>query len=402
MTPPPAPDGEPDWTPRGSRGYRRIVLALFLSGYATFSLLYCVQPLLPVFSEAFRIGPARSALALSLTTGLLAPAILLASAASDAVGRRGLMAASLFAAAAACLLSAFAPTWPSFLATRALGGLLLGGAPALAMTFLAEEIHPHDLGRAMGLYVSGTAMGGMAGRVLTGVAADLFGWRAALVVVGALGLCSAIGFLWLLPRSRNFRRRDNMALGEHLRLWGAHLRAPELQPLFVYGAMLMGGFVTLYNYAGYRLAAPPYDLSQTVLGALFTLYLLGSVSSAAAGHLAVRFGRRPLLLGSLMLAAAGIVLSLARPLPVLMAGIALFTVAFFAGHAVASASVGRLARGAKGHASALYLLHYYLGSSILGVLGGSVWHHAGWGGLVGFIVLMLALAAAGLPRVPAG
>ena len=153
-----------------------------------------MQPLLPVLARTFRLGAAQSSLALSLSTGLLAVSIALAGIVSASLGRKSLMTVSLCLAAVFNLTAAVAPSWPLLLAARGLEGITLGGAPAIAMTFLSEEVHPQGLGFAMGLYVAGTAFGGMAGRVLTGVAADLGGWRVALGVIGAVGLASAAGF----------------------------------------------------------------------------------------------------------------------------------------------------------------------------------------------------------------
>ncbi|MET0745013.1 MAG: MFS transporter, partial [Microvirga sp.] len=191
--------GEPQWTPPGSPAYRRISLALFLAGFATFSLLYCVQPLLPVLAETFQVGAAASSLALSLSTGLLAPSILLAGGLSESISRKTLMFVSLCAASLLNLAAAFAPSWPVLLVLRALEGIMLGGVPAIAMAYLAEEIHPGGLGRTMGLYVGGTAFGGMLGRVITGFVSQEAGWHVAMAAIGALGLAAAILFLFLLP-----------------------------------------------------------------------------------------------------------------------------------------------------------------------------------------------------------
>lgn len=146
---------------------RRISIALFVAGFATFSMLYCVQPLLPEFTTAFQIGAAQSALAISFATGFLAVAIVLAGALSETIGRKGLMFASICGAAILNIVVAVAPSWPILLLARALEGAALGGVPAVAMAYLAEEIQPKNLGLAMGLYVGGTAFGGMVGRVGT-------------------------------------------------------------------------------------------------------------------------------------------------------------------------------------------------------------------------------------------
>jgi len=91
-----------------SAAYRRIALALFLAGFSTFSLLYCVQPLLPAFAREFHIGAAASSLSLSVSTGFLAVSILCAGALSERVGRRGLMFTSMTSAALFNLLVASA------------------------------------------------------------------------------------------------------------------------------------------------------------------------------------------------------------------------------------------------------------------------------------------------------
>ncbi len=382
----------PRWIERGSAPYRRVAVALFLSGYATFSMLYCVQPLLPLFSRHFRLDAAHSALSLSLATGLLAPAILLAGAISESVGRKSLMAASLCSAALLNLLAAAAPGWTALLVLRALEGVALGGAPAIAMTYLAEEIHPDGLGLAMGLYIGGTAIGGMMGRLLTGLAAELSGWRGAMAVIGLLGLASAACFVLLLPASRNFTRRPGFDPRPHLRAWTRHLRTPALRRLFATGGLLMGSFVTLYNAAGYRLLSPPYDLDQAEVGAVFVIYLLGTGASTLAGTVADRVGREPVLAAALCSALLGLLLTLFAPLAMVIAGLALFTVGFFAGHAVASGSVGRLARVDTSHAASLYLLTYYLGSSLLSLVGGALWEAGGWQAMAGFCAALLLAA----------
>ncbi len=377
---------------RHSRTYWTTNLALFLAGFSTFSLMYCVQPLLPVLARAFQVGPAESSLALSLTTGLLALAILAAGAVSEAVGRKGLIMASLCAAAVLNIVAASAPSWTALLAGRAAEGLALGGAPAVAMAYLAEEIEPAGLGFAMGLYVAGTAFGGMAGRVVTGVAADLGGWRFALDLIGILGLSCAAGFWLLLPASRNFVRRPGVDARYHIDAWGGHLRRAGLPSLFAIGFFAMGGFVTVYNYASFRLTEPPFSLSQAAAGLIFTVYLVGMAASFSAGGLADRFGRAPVQIAGLALFAAGLALTLASSLWLVIAGVALVTAGFFTVHAVASGWVGWLAKGAKSHATSLYLLAYYLGSSLMGSLGGWFWAQAGWPGVAGFVAVLLAAA----------
>lgn len=385
------------WTERGTSAYRRISLALFLAGFATFTLLYCVQSLLPAFAADFHVSPGQSSLALSLSTGFLAVAILTAGAVSEIFGRRGLMTASLLASAVLNVAVSLSPSWPMLLVLRALEGLALGGVPAVAMAYLAEEINPRGLGLAMGLYISGTAFGGMMGRVAVGALTELTSWRVALGSLGALDIAVALGFFVLLPPSRNFVKRRVLDPRYHLRAWTGHLRHPGLPWLFLIGFVIMGAFVTIYNYAGFRLTAAPYHLSQTALGSIFAVYLFGIAASSVAGGLADRIGRAPVMMAGLAITGLGLALTLMRPLEGIIAGIILLTIGFFMAHSVASGWVGRMAQGNKGHASSLYLLAYYLGSSLMGSLGGWLWAASGWPAVVGFTGLLLLVGvAAGL------
>ncbi|MER2605384.1 MAG: MFS transporter [Siculibacillus sp.] len=380
----------PRWARRGTWTWWRINIALFLSGYAIFSQIYCVQPLLPDLARAFGVSAAESSLALSLSTGFLAVSILIAGALSEALGRKRLMLVSLIVAAILELAVAVAPSWSMILVLRALEGFALGGAPAVAMAYLAEEIDPAGLGSAMGLYIGGNAAGGMAGRVVTGFVAEHADWRVALAVIGALGLAAAVGFAALLPPSRNFTPRPSRGLRPHLAAWGRHLGDPGLIALFAVAFLAMGGFVTVYNYVGFRLMAPPWDLGQGAVGSIFLVYVFGIVASPVAGGLADRFGRAPVLAGGVLVTAAGLAVTLLPALPAVVIGIALVTSGFFAAHTVAGGWVGARANGDKAHASSLYLLAYYLGSSIAGSTGGLAWTHAGWPGVAAFVAVLLA------------
>jgi MFS transporter, YNFM family, putative membrane transport protein len=386
----PARAALPQYLVKGTPAYRRASFGLFLSGFSTFSLLYCVQPLMPIFSQDFGVSPASSSLSLSLSTGFLAFAIFCAAAVSESFGRRSLMFFSLLGAALCTIACAVAPDWHILLAIRALEGFLLGGVPAVAMAYLAEEIDPRGLGASMGLYIAGNAFGGMAGRVLTGMVAEALSWRPALAAIGALGLAAAIGFLLLLPVSRNFKPRKGFDAAFHAKAWLGHLRSPALSCLFAIGFLAMGSFVAVYNYAGFRLVKPPFSLNQTELGLIFTAYLFGIAASWAAGMLGDRLGHFRVMPLGIVVAAAGALVTLSSSLPLIILGIILVTTGFFVTHSVASALVGRLARNTKGHASSLYLLSYYLGSSIAGSLGGYCWTSGGWSGVVAFNLVLLA------------
>ncbi|XXD79523.1 MFS transporter [Pseudomonas sp. Z5-35] len=387
---------------KGTPMFMRTVLALFCGGFATFALLYCVQPMMPLLSKEFSINAAQSSLILSVATGLLAIGLLITGPISDRIGRKSVMVAALFAASVCTIASAMMPTWQGVLVLRALVGLSLSGLAAVAMTYLSEEIHPKHIGLAMGLYIAGNAIGGMCGRLITGVLIDFVSWHTAMLVIGGLALIAAAVFWRILPESRNFRPRS-LHPRSLLEGFTLHFRDAGLPLLFLEAFVLMGAFVTLFNYIGYRLLAEPYHLDQAFVGLLSVVYLSGIYSSAKIGALADRLGRRKMLWVTIALMLVGLVLSMATPLWLVILGMLVFTFGFFGAHSVASSWIGRRALKAKGQASSLYLFSYYAGSSIAGTAGGVAWHLGGWNGtglFIGSLLVIALLIALKLAKLP--
>lgn len=388
-----------DGTPRpalirvGTVEYRRAAFGLFLGGFATFALLYNTQPLFPMFTEYFQLSAASASLALSVTTGTVGIGLVFASSLSEVVGRKGIMTVSILLAACFDLLAAFSPSFGLLLLFRALEGVALSGLPAVGMAYLSEEVEPTHLGAAMGIYIGGNAIGGLSGRLITSVLADYVSWRIALGSLGALSLLIGLAFWKVLPASRHFVARsfDPPAL---MRSLLRHFADPGLRLLFATSFLLMGSFVSVYNYLGFRLTAAPFNLSQTAVGVIFIVYLLGIFSSAWAGKVADRLGRRRVLWLFMAAMLLGLLLTVLSPLPVILFGVALLTFSFFGAHSIASSWVGRRARVDRAQASSLYLLAYYLGSSVVGTSTGFAWSSHGWPGvtLVTGILLLLGVA----------
>src|SRR5215217_3661137 len=374
---------------RGTPGYRRVGAALWCAGLATFVLVYSVQGLLPTLAAQFGVSSSASSLVLSATTGTLALAIVPLSAIAESWGRVRVMTIAL---ALSAVLGLLAPTFGALVAIRALQGVALAALPALAMVHMTREVAPRYLGGAMVLLIAGNTLGGLSGRLIAGPVPDLGGWRVAMTVVGAVSLAATDAFRLLLPPSvapaaPRVRLRD---LGGPLRV---QLRDPGLRCLFGIAFLLMGAFVTVYNYLGFRLIAPPFSLPPALAGLVFLGYLAGSYASTAAGRLGDRVGRRRVLWAAVLVALAGAWITVPDALPAALAGLLLVTVGFFGAHSLASSWVGRrsssLPGGAPAVASSLYLLAYYAGSSIGGSVGGLAYDGAGWLGLVGYVSALL-------------
>ncbi|WP_031229857.1 MFS transporter [Streptomyces niveus] len=362
----------------GRPGYRRMSFALFAAGVAAFALLYSTQALLPAITADLGVTAGAASWTVSAATGALALFVLPLSALSERFGRRTLMTLSLTVAVVVGLLVPFAPNLEWLIALRAVQGAALAGLPASAMAYLAEEVRPKALVGAIGLFVAGNSIGGMSGRVLAGWVSQLWGWRAGLAAIGLLALVCAVVFRLLLPKARNFRpgTLNPRALAKTV---GGHLADPLLRRLYAIGALFMTVFGAVYTAIGFRLVEAPFNLPQGVIGSVFLVYLVGTVSSAAAGKLVARLGRRGALYLAVGTTAAGLLLSLSDSLGAVLLGLVLITAGFFAGHAVASSAVSRTAKAGRAQASALYQSAYYVGSSAGGTLGAVAFHAGGWG-----------------------
>jgi MFS transporter, YNFM family, putative membrane transport protein len=388
----------------GEPGYLRLIVALFAAGVATFAALYSTQPLLGLLARDFALPASRAAWSVSVTTLLLGIGMLAAGPLSDRWGRTRMIKGSLVMTAVLGAGCAVAPSWPALLVFRGAQGLALAGVPAVALVYLREEVHASVHPRTTGMYVAGTAIGGMTGRLVAGGAADLAGWRWAIAAVAVLsGLCALVAIV-ALPASRHDTRSGAALPAAGDRRTGRHalgaaaraVRDRQLLCLYLIGFTSMGAFVAVYNVLGLRLTAPPYRLSVFAASLVFCVYPLGSASSAVAGRLAERLGRPVMVLTGGLFAVAGVAVSLASPLPVVILGVAMITVGFFAVHGIASgwaASAGQR-RHSVSQASAFYLLAYYLGSSVFGALGTNLWESGRWPAVAVMASVLLLTAAA--------
>jgi MFS transporter, YNFM family, putative membrane transport protein len=390
----------------GERGHRRIAVALFAAGVATFALLYSTQALLPELARAFALSAGQSTLSLSLATAGLGAALLVTGPVSEAVGRTRLIHLSLIASGVVALACALAPSWDVLLGLRLVQGITLAGLPAVATAYLREETHPSTYARAAGQYIGGTALGGLTGRLVTSTIADAAGWRWALAAIAALGVACAAIVLVTLPPSRNFTPTPIRAR-QLATMTRRAVSDPGLLALYAIGACSMGAFVAVFNALGFRLTSAPFHLSTGTAGLVFLAYPVGTLSAALAGRLAGRFSRRTVVPACCLVSAAGVVVTLVGSLPAIVLGLTMLIAGFFGVHGVVSGWVPVRAHAggiAAGQAASLYLFAYYLGSSIFGSLAGPAWTLGAWPAVAGLalgLLLASGLLTAWLRHIPA-
>lgn len=373
---------------KGTKEYKLALVMMFFGSLAAFGAEYCLQPVIPILAADFDLSPTTASLSMSFGTIGMAVSMLLIASISKYLERKKVMVLALGISALIILAMSFTEQFTLILLLRFVQGILLAGFPSLAVAYINEEFNPKIIGAAIGVYVAATPLGGLVGRILISTLTDFASWRIGLMIAGVLYLISAVMMWIFLPPSLNKKiehGRIHIAWREFFGL----LKNRKIMMIYGIAFCAMGCFVCTYNFISYVLMNEPYNLSQTVIGFIFVLYLVGSVSSAIMGTLSDHYGHGIIIIISMIIQLAGIIITGFSPLIVKILGLAVFTYGFFGVHSNACAWAPQSCKNDKAQVSALYMLFYYAGASALGTVGGVFLTDYGWLGIVVFESIIL-------------
>src|SRR5215471_6295246 len=367
--------------------FRRFAVAT--AGFSTFLHLYAPQALLPELAREFGVGAAQiSAL---ITAGTLAIALTapFTGAAADVLGRKRLITTAMFAVTVPGVMATVSTSVDAIIAWRFIQGLLLPPIFTVVLAYIGDEWPPAEVAGVAGLYVSGSSLGGFCGRLIPGVLADLVGWRSAFLALAGLGLAGAILVAIKLPRERRFVRSEGFVAAGLQML--RHLRNPQLVATYAVGFGVLFNFIAIFTYVSFHLAAPPYNFSPSLLGALFFTYLIGTLCAPLTGRAVTRFGRRLFMIGVIAIWMAGLAFLLASPVAVIVIGIALCAGCGMLCQATSTGYVTASAQKGRSSAIGLYVSSFYIGGSVGGLAAGVLWSHAGWPAVVALSATVLTM-----------
>ncbi len=371
--------------------------AVALCGVCAFLELYCTQPLLPMLATIFHASKTGVGMTVSAATLGVAISAPIFGALTERLPRKRVIVASLLGISVPTLLAATSTSLAQLIFWRFLQGITVPGVIAVLVTYIGEEWPPDRIPLIMSFYVSGTALGGFCGRLSAGFLAEWFNWRVSFLVLGTAALLGASGVALWLPkggrRAPSPKRLDTLPLFPY-QVQGL-FRIRRLVATFAVGFNVLFSLVGVFTWITFYLAAAPFHLSTTGLSSLFFVYLVGLVVTPAAGLLITRVGLRVGIGGAIACSIAGVLLTLAHALPVVIVGLAMLSSGVFIAQ-TASQSHLRVAApaGAKVTAAGLYITCYYLGGTAAGVVPGIFWALGKWPACVGFIVAMQLLALA--------
>lgn len=359
----------------------RIIIGFCLASCLIFANLYIVQPLLPEYARDFNISPTIASLSLTMSTISLIIGLLVFGFLSDRIGRLRILHWTLCLSVVPLFFIPLVDSYWWILFWRFMTGFALAGLPAVAVAYISEEVHIKYRGFAVSLYIASNALGGMAGRVIGGYFADLFGWKTTFYALGVIGMIIAIVCILSIPRSRYFQRYDRPIV-EDVKGMALHLKNPILFIAFIFGVMLQINFTGIWTFIPFYLEGEPFYFSMKMISLLYLTYALGIIGSPFAGHLASRFGIVRILIAGVLIITFGNILTAMAKILFVIAGLSFVVLGFFIAHSMASTWVGMNAKHHKSGATSLYLVSYYFGVSVAGVINGLVWSHFQWSGII--------------------
>lgn len=377
---------ETDKAVKGSVRYKRIKWCIFMVGVSVFAQLYNYQPLLSDITQYFTVTPAQSSYLVSASTMGMAIGLLLFAFIADSYPRKEVMLFSLVTSTLLTLFSAWVNDFSILVNINFIKGICISGVSAVTLAYLAEEIDPKNIGTAISFYLAGNTFGGMFGRIVAALISGWFGWQVAVFSIGIIAIIIAIVFYIFFPNSAFFTPQK-LNMNHKLSQMKSIFKNYKLLAMYIVAICLMGSFVSVYNFLGFKLEAPPYNLPHYLIAMIFLMYAFGIFGNMVAGTLSDKYSPKKILLSALVLMLLGTIAMFLDNLVVILLGLTFFTISFFSGHTIASRVVTTLGKEAKSSATAFYWFFYYIGSSVIGSSTGVFVNNGNWNGF--FLTLML-------------
>jgi predicted MFS family arabinose efflux permease len=368
-----------------------IRVAASIAGFCTFINLYSPQAILPLLSQEFGAGAKEISAIITASTLAVAMIAPFSGTVADVLGRKRVIVTAMVVLAIPTVFSAMSESLHALIFWRFVQGLAMPPVFAVTVAYIGEELSPKEATAVTGFYTSGSSLGGFTGRLLTGALADAVNWRFALLTLAALTVIGAVVVAKLLPRERRFVKSSGLVASGKQML--GHFRNPQLLATYAVGFGVLFNFLATFTYISFRLAAPPYNMSPTLLGIIFVTYLSGTALTPMTGRFVSRFGRRGFVQIVIAIWLAGVLLTLLGPVWLILIGLSISACCGMLCQAVSTGYVTITAQVGRSSAVGLYVTSFYLGGSFGAGLGGIAWTVGGWPACVAMIAAMLAVMA---------
>lgn len=374
--------------------YRHTVLVLCTLAFASTMLARLViSPVVPDVTGEFGVSTGAVGLALSGMWAAYALTQFPSGILGDRFGERRVILAAVGITAVASLSLALAPTYPAFAVLTVALGAGAGLHYSVATSLLTKQFD--DIGRAIGVHVSGGPLAGLVAPVVATAVAVRYGWRAAIAVGAAVAVPVFVAFAWRIGTTPAERPGESMRGRMAIRPLIGVLSRPPIT--FTAAVAVLGAFCWQATASflpaflvGFR------GLSETSAGLLFSAYfVVNGLAQPATGLLSDRIGRDGAAAATMALGVVGYALLVAGPRAALLPGVVCVGVAMTWGAPVQSRFFDKFEANERGAAFGLVRTAYMVvgstGSVVVGVLSDLAGWAAAYGLLVGVTGTALAL-----------
>ena len=364
--------------PSDSRLSRGLVLLFAITTGVAVANLYYVQPLLDEIGGALHVSSAVAGLLVTATQLGYVLGLVLLVPVGDLVERRGLITRLLLFAAVALVVCAAAPSFPIL----ALALLATGALSCVAQVVVALASHLADegsRGRVVGSVMSGLLIGILSARTVSGLVAELGGWRLVFALAAGAVLATAVLIRFA---TRPVPATSEIGYGAALRSVGSLVRElPVLRQRMLLGALHFAGFSVLWTSITFLLSGSPYDLGEGAIGLFGLAGIAGAAIAPVAGRLADRGKGRlaqTFFLSTILVSWGLLALGRSSVIPLVL-GIILLDLGVQGTQISNQAAVYALHGQARSRLTTAYMASVFVGGVIGSALASWVYGWGGWG-----------------------
>ncbi len=364
----------------------RVVLMAVASGLAVANLYYA-QPLLATLADAFQVPEHQTGLVVTITQVGYALGLMFLVPLGDQMNRRRLVAGMTLVTALACATAALAPS----LAIFEVASLVMGVTAVVAQVLIPYVAHlaaDHERGRVVGRVMTGLLLGILLARTVSGVIADILGWRMVFWLAAGLMLLQAL----VLARVLSDERPQSTT--SYKKLLGSVLSMVREEPLLrsrmLYGMAVFSAFSAFWTTLPFLLSGAPYHYTNSAIGAFGIVGVAGALCASVAGHLHDHGHNRGGTGGFLALVALSFALMgvWQYSLAAIIGGVLLLDIGVQGAHILNQGEIFRLRPDARSRINTAYMTSFFAGGALGSAAATGCYALGGWRGVAAMSVLV--------------
>ncbi|KYM72785.1 MFS transporter [Pantoea agglomerans] len=354
----------------------RMIFLFSLTSALAVANVYSAQPLLESIAASLQVSPGTIGTVVTATQSGYALGLVFLVPLGDCVNRKKLVITQLLLSVVALITAAVAPDLMTLLCAMLLVGLM-AVVTQLMVAWAAMLASPEQRGQVVGSVTSGIVIGILLARFVSGMIADLAGWRAVYLTAACLLLLISLILAKVLPATAVQTRRTSYP---HLLLsvFRLFLTEPQLRRRGILALLIFAAFSMLWSSMVLPLTA--LSLSHTQTGMFGLAGLAGALAASRAGAWAdLGLGQRATGLALALLTFSWLpIAALHTSLLLLIFGVILLDFAVQTVHVINQSLIVAARPEAASRLVGAYMCFYSLGSALGAIAATQLYTHWGW------------------------